>query len=401
MKAIFKLKYLLIILLIIWIPFQLFILKVDGAGISVLILAILVFFNESLKNNLLVLFRQKPFSIWGVWIFYNFVNTLSIGYSGESTWAFFIKLFYPLLILLIFQNSMKFNKKALFNILTIGFYTYIAFVLIFAIESLIYDRENGVLNANAIGINSFVLVFVLILKYIHKHLKLLPLFLLSIIPIILIVISASRKSFVCLFIIVLAVLITKLNGSLKKQFFIITFITICFYFISFFSIKNTRLGERFTNVSNQTEEMDHLKTNTIFDNFGDRGIFYYHGWGVFIENPINGIGLQNFKENATDFNFSIHSEYMVNIAEGGIIGTTLFFLFYYWIWKQLKQVFKKFKNVWRITIIYIAGFTSVLFINTAAWTYDSISVFIILGLIIGYVKQFEFLNKNHLGHHQF
>jgi O-antigen ligase len=122
---------------------------------------------------------------------------------------------------------------------------------------------------------------------------------------------------------------------------------------------------------------------------------------VFIENPINGVGLQNFKKNATDFNFSIHSEYMVNIAEGGIIGTTLFFLFYYWIWKQLKQVFKKFKNVWRITVIYIAGFIAVLFINTAAWTYDSISVFITLGLIIGYVKQFEFLNKNHLGHHQF
>lgn len=393
MKAFFKVKNLLIILLIIWTPFQLYILKVDGAGISVLLLAIAVFFDESIKTNFLRLFRQKPFWIWGVWIIYNFVNTLSSVSSHESTWAFFMKLFYPLLIMLLLKDSMRFSKKSLFNVLIVGYYIYLFLVLVFALTALINDRTESDLNANSIGINAFVLVFILVLKYIHKHIKLLPLFLLSVIPVMIIVVSASRKSFTALVILVLAILFAKLKGSPQKRFFTITFIATFLYFVTFFTIKDTALGQRFLSTSDSTEEIELLKTDTFLDNFGDRGIFYYYGWQMFLDNPVNGVGLQNFKKHSDDFNFSVHSEYMVNIAEGGIIGTILFFLFYYWIGKQLKHVFKKFKNVWRITIIYIAGFIAVLFINTAAWTYDSISIFIILGLIIGYVKQFETLNK--------
>ena len=192
-----KLRYVYIILLIIWVPFQKFILKVDGAGISILLLSLAVFIDESIKTKFLRLFRQKPFWIWGVWIIYNYVNTLIKGSSHQSTWAFFLQLFYPLFIMLILYNSIIwYNLRSLLTVLTIGLYTYIAFVFIFDIRVFFDARTGSVLNANIIGFKAFLLVFVLTLKYIYKHIKLLPFFLLSVIPILVLVLSASRKSFI-------------------------------------------------------------------------------------------------------------------------------------------------------------------------------------------------------------
>lgn len=387
-----KLRYGYIILLIIWMPFQKFILKVDGAGISILLLSLAVFTNESIKTNFLRLFRLKPFWIWGVWIIYNYVNTQIKGSSHQSTWAFFLQLFYPLFIMLILYNSIiRYNFRSLLTVIVIGLYAYIAFVFIFDIRVFFDSRTDSVLNANIIGINAFLLVFVLTLKYVYKHIKLLPFFLLSVIPILVLVLSASRKSFIALLILVLAFLFIRLKGSPIKRFFIIVFSSIFLYVGVTFVINSTALGQRFQETTTAAQENKKLQTKTVLDNFGDRGIFYYYGWKMFLNNPITGVGLQNFKKVSDLFDSNIHSEYMVHIAEGGVIGTSLFFLFYYWIGKQLKRAYNKFKKLRKITIIYIAGFVAVLSINTAAWTYDNITIFILLGLIIGYVKSLKFL----------
>ena len=391
MIKLLKLKYFYIILFIVWVPFQKFILKVDGAGISLLLISFILFVKESNSTNFLALFKQKPFWIWGVWIIYNFVNTLSKGSSHQSTWAFFLQLFYPLFIILILYHSLsKFNIRSLFTVLIIGLYLYIFLVFIFDVNLLLGLRNQSELNSNVVGINAFLLVFVLVLKYIYKHIKLLPLFLLSAIPVVVLIVTASRKSFIALLIILVALLFTRMKGSYIKRALIIVFSTAFLYIGLNFISENTILGERFLETTNATDKYEILETGTVLDKFGDRGIFYYYGWDMFLKHPLTGVGLQNFKRESKLFNSNIHSEYMVHLAEGGILGTILFFIFYYWIGKQLIHVYTKFRNIRGTTMIYIAGFIAVLFINTAAWTYDNTTIFILLGLIIGYVKSLKF-----------
>jgi len=390
MRANLIFEYFFLISIIIWFPFQTFILKIDGAGYSLIIILLgLLFSNGIKKGSFLHLLKENPFWIWLVWILYNFINTLSKGLFDESPFLFLIRLLYPLIIILILNHKwIESQQRILFNILIISLYFYLAFLFIFDINILFGGRNNGELNANIVGINFFVLVFVLILKFTYNQIKMVPFLLLLFLPITVIILVASRKAFISLFILIGGFLFSRLKGHPIKRLFFLVFVTATLYIGMIFIVENTLLGERLLETSTATQLHETLRTNTILDIFGDRGIYYYYGWNIFLDNSITGIGLRNFKSESS-FTTLIHSEYMVNITEGGILGSILFFFFYYWIARHLLQIYIKERYLRMTTIVYIVGFLGVLFINTAAWTYDSIPIFILLGLIIRYIRSHQ------------
>ena len=146
-------------------------------------------------------------------------------------------------------------------------------------------------------------------------------------------------------------------------------------------LSNTLLGERLFEAATNTNKFN--TTNSKFlELMDDRAIFYIEGWLLFIENPITGIGLRNFMVDF-DYEHPIHSEYMVQIAETGIIGTTLYVIFYTLIIRLILKTRKNKLNS-NIFLIMFGFIATILFISLTSWTYEFSRYYVIFGLIIGY-----------------
>lgn len=90
-------------------------------------------------------------------------------------------------------------------------------------------------------------------------------------------------------------------------------------------MENTGLGGRFQHdFDNAEEQYSSYQTGTFWDYIaGERIVYYVLGWEIFNENPVTGIGLDNF-QNYTKGNYPMHVEYMKHLAEGGIIAFLLY-----------------------------------------------------------------------------
>jgi O-antigen ligase len=114
---------------------------------------------------------------------------------------------------------------------------------------------------------------------------------------------------------------------------------------------------------------------------GDRAFMYDCGWDLFLEHPLTGIGLLNFRlQNALGIDLVLHSEYMVQICECGIIGSILFLIFYYGMAKRIIQLLISGENR-QDTLVLLATFVGFLMMSFFAWTYTSIYYFVFFGFI--------------------
>jgi len=76
-----------------------------------------------------------------------------------------------------------------------------------------------------------------------------------------------------------------------------------------------------------SHERELYSTGTSFDYIAGERIYYYVvGAEIFKEHPLTGIGLDNFKP-YTGGDFPMHVEWMVHLAEGGIIAFVLYVTF--------------------------------------------------------------------------
>ena len=114
------------------------------------------------------------------------------------------------------------------------------------------------------------------------------------------------------------------------------------------------------------------------------------GWKIFIEHPWFGVGLSNFQIE-TGYPLPIHSEYIVQLCEGGIVGSILFIMFYLNILKCIISVKTSNKDNLGIYLLFLSLFLTVCFINLTAWTYQFSHYFICFGLIIG--KSFSLMGR--------
>ena len=105
-----------------------------------------------------------------------------------------------------------------------------------------------------------------------------------------------------------------------------------------------------------------------------------------------GIGLENYQAVA-HFKWRLHTEYIVQLAENGIIGFILYICFYVNIIKRcVKYVHDRFVGsyIW----VIMGGIISILFIALTAWTYSMSFYYACLGCAIaftdeGFVEQKE------------
>ncbi len=220
---------------------------------------------------------------------------------------------------------------------------------------------------------------------------------LSIIPLILIVFAASRTAFGCLVIIISMIFINQVKRMDAKKLMVGISLILIGSIGYMYILDNTKLGERLGTTTEQGKDTN-LKTGTFVDILGDRGPFYFFGWMEFEKEPIHGIGLTNFGKNGIwgwyKHSLVLHSEYMVQLCECGIIGFSLFISFLVSIFLKIRKASKPYLSISK-PILYCALIIP-FFIAFFFWTYDRYYIFIYYGMIIGYTKLAKYKYEKHI-----
>lgn len=140
---------------------------------------------------------------------------------------------------------------------------------------------------------------------------------------------------------------------------------------------NTEAGARL--IDSDDTAVAELQTGTMLDLLGERAWYYFLGWQNFLSNPWFGIGLWHF-ETYNQYGLPLHTEYMIHIAEGGIIGATIYFSFIAFILIKLIKRFILTKT--SVSFILLMVFISYLFIGITAREFYYTFFFPILGVIV-------------------
>lgn len=123
-------------------------------------------------------------------------------------------------------------------------------------------------------------------------------------------------------------------------------------------------------------------TGTFLDSiFGDRAIYYLMGFSNFLENPLFGIGLLNFMD-YNRFGWWLHSEPMTHLAEGGLIGASIYLLFIIYF---IKHLWRKYQYERYKTILFSIAFIAVIVVGLTARIYMYHFFFIIYALLIAFL----------------
>lgn len=389
MERYLRFEYFFIIMVLLWEPFQRFILKVDAAAYSITLLSIILLSILIKKKSFYKIGFKKPLIIWFIWLIYSFINSLIKGYNPDlPILSLFTNLSVPLILMIVITIEFKRDDKKLLNSLITGLYLAIILILLFDTETE-QGRIGEVLNSNTVGMMATVLCMLLYLKYYKQHLNTLWFFILVSLPTFTIISTGSRTSFGGLALLLGLHFFLKRSRILLINLLKIVLVAGLLSLPVNYLLENTVIGERIMSTSKQSEDMDFETGNPILDKFGDRGIFYYIGWEVFIEHPITGVGLEHFAD-YNEFELSQHSEYMIQLTELGLIGFTLFFLFYLSIFKNLFKI----KNILinkRENELYIGYVFIILLMITATRMYQEGHFFVIIGVVIGYITKQKFI----------
>lgn len=351
---------LFIFYILIWDPLHNLVLKFDGAGKLVFLLGIVIFFKCLFARKGLF---SKPLIYYFIWLIYMFINSSlkGVSYFDNSYYLLFQNIFLPFVFFWIILNETLIQRTIILNTVIFSLFIYLALVVLFG--GINYDdRLDSALNANAVGLRAAFLFFFIILKFSFKQIDIRPVALLSIFPTLIIFLTQSRTAF-GVFLILLISFVYILWERINRKLRILAFTSLIFCLLVFVYIifNNTSIGDRLASTTTQSSESKLLVTDTNWDYLGDRGLQYVLAGPIIEDNLIFGIGLRNFLDySITDT--VLHSEYLINLCEGGLIGFILYLLFHYWIGHNLYKVWKA--NIRRhVTVVFIAGFVSIFFLS--------------------------------------
>ncbi|HHX69570.1 MAG TPA: O-antigen ligase family protein [Gallicola sp.] len=233
---------------------------------------------------------------------------------------------------------------------------------------------------NALPLNTVFIVFYSGFLYFNKKLNSRILIAVWLLSISLIVLSGARKALGASLIIITFYLVAHLRNISFKTIISLVLVIFIFTFAFNYISDDTVIGARIAQTIETGERVN--TTNIQYLNFlGDRAQHYILAFELFLNNKLTGVGLRNFSSTTLNA-YTLHSEYMVQLAECGIIGTSFFLLFNGWILINLVKLIKK--N--RAGFFILGALLAILFINLTAWTYSSPMYFASYGIVIGYIK---------------
>lgn len=369
---------------IIWTPFHTYYFHIDGTGriLTVLsVLAMLININYFLKKK--ELFLSNAMICWTILTLYSFFNSLLKGIvTAQTNMSFFtFNFLMPYTFLSVAIVEISKNKSLALKVFLFSFFLYLVIGLT---HSSYIDEGTRMLSemGNLVPLICVGLLFVISLLKSERLINIRRwLYIGSVIVLaVIIVASGTRKALGGFVILIIGMVFFQLKKFDFRSMLLIVSTVVVLHFGLNWMIDNTFMGKRI--VESQEKYDVPLVDNKIINDFlmsllGDRAWQYYYGIELYHTNPITGIGLNHF-ETAADYVFRLHTEYMVQLCENGLIGFSLLMLFYVCLFKGLRKSRKKGYN----TSIYLFGLIAVLFINLTAWTYNVLYVMVIYACII-------------------
>lgn len=370
-------------LCIVWVPLQRFYLHIDAGNRTLIVTSIVAIFLNLSQLSKTKLFKSKTFIFWILLVIYTFIN-YSIK-SSNITFAFiFQNSLLPLVFMLVSIIELDHDERACLNVILIA---QLVFLLIGVthISRIQFERSSTEELGNALPNMAGATVFVSSVLLCKRMLKWswVSFVLIIGLALFIIIVTATRKAFGFVLIVLIGVLLSYFRKVSFKSIIITLFLFIILYVGSNWVMDNTVLGNR---IQENSELYDYpLVSNPKINSFlmtflGDRSFQYYVGLQIFHKHPVTGIGLLNFQK-YTFANSRLHTEYIVQLCENGLVGFFLLMMFYFFL---IKKLFNNIK-VGKIRYIYLFGLLAVLFVNFTAWTYNSLWVMFIYANIINFL----------------
>ncbi|MBO7617913.1 MAG: O-antigen ligase family protein [Bacteroidales bacterium] len=377
-----------IFMCIIWPPFQLYILKVDGAGRTIMIMSIL-----ALLLNVHEFWKQKKaflspaFLCWVVLFCYSMFNALSKGFYAEfGVFKFLRDRYFDSFVLLIFLLlELRKDKNTCLWVIWIALGVY----LLIGIPSFTINVE-GRFDVEEIGnlypLHAVAFLFMSCILFVEEKIKMWFFVLVTIGISIIIYLSGTRKAFGAEVILLMGVVLN--NGKKRNVWAWIRLVFFGGILLSgvYYVMNYTTVGER---IQEGTDEQLYVQLvdNERFNDFlmtllGDRAVQYETSIELYHEHFWTGIGLTNFMD-MSGGELVLHSEYMVQLCENGLIGFVLLMLFYVVL---VISLFKNLTHMKRKIGMALFGLLSVLFINFTSWTYCMNYIMVFYAILLTYAS---------------
>ena len=358
--------------------------SIDGAGRIQIMLGMLVLFFNINNHEFQKVLKLPSVVIWGLWGIYSTINWLLHRVENNVIpWIFIgndIFLVWVVLVVAIYES--KKNYHSILKFVLYSFVCYVLFGLLFQSGAKYDDMagRGGAILGNMLPLTSLSMVATASFMYIKKWLKIRSYIVIVILSICAILMVATRKAFGGLLIILVFLLLAKYPLKSIKNWVYLLVTGLVFSVGLSLIMDYTVLGERFHNID-ETASVYNTSDIPLLNILGDRAYFYIRGVEVFKEHPLTGIGINNFMY-TDSAELPFHTEYMTQLAENGILGTILYILFYFSIFKQIHDA-KKNRIIGDGYWVYIGWMIAILFVSLTAWVYSFKHYYIVIGLIIG------------------
>lgn len=338
--------------------------------------------NKYLLKNIF----SNPLFIWLVWIIYSLSNTfifndINILFNNPVVLGSSIIICFILTAFIVSNNT---KTVSIINVLIIAFFVRLCISLVFDSIGLVGDTERfgSEFNANTIGFGTLFIVALVIAKKVYTNkISKFEIFCL-IVSVAVIIATASRKNLIALIILGIGYVYINRGRNTVINSIKVSFSILIIAFFSYLVLNNTTMGDRIIRGYEQT--MTALESGDEEYMFENRARYYVDGWKYFKNNPINGIGLTNFRV-YDERERALHTEYMAQLTEGGIIGASLFLIFYIYILLKLNKIRRLYTDLNKKALLYILFMVVMLFLFTGTWIYRVPIMWVLIALSVRFI----------------
>lgn len=351
---------------------------------AILVLLIIIPKSREERTNFTKCLTTAPVSIWLVWVIYTAINWEIKGLPPYDNLLrqYIMRYTLPLAMMWIVYYEGSRNLKKVTKVILYASIAYCLCGILLQERGGAGERGWGDLG-NDLALNGCCLAFYACFYFVLNHIDKKKLYAILALSLAAIFFTSTRKAIGGWALILVSMILPYINLKKPKTIVVLLSSAIIAYFSYKYIMDYTLLGSRMNEIDEQSERA-YLYVNDVpeyLSFLGERLTHYLLGWKLFLEHPITGIGLCNFK-NVSGFYVQLHTEYMVQLCEGGIIGFILYASFIYGL---LKSALKGIKNKSKeIGFVCIGGLLCILFLGITAWTYMFLRYFAIYGLVLAY-----------------
>lgn len=393
---VFKYNLFYIAFCIVWTPLQWFYIRMDSYGrlqMFFSIIAVVLNFSTIFKRKGSL--RSKAFGCWLLLVLYTLVNSMIKGFNAESGVMLFIRSEFldPLVFLVVIIISLNHDRIKSLKTIFIAEFCYLVFG---AMNMVIMDNGRALAMGlgNMLPLMTISTLFVAGILMCEKQLwwgrKLY--FAVFVLALYIVILSGTRKALGAMALVFVGTIVAYSGKNTVRMWIVLSICAIIGVLGFNWMMSNTFMGSRLTEIGEQfdyTFSSNPVINDFILDFLGDRSYFYFYGLQIFHQHPLTGIGIRNFAT-VNMSKLRLHTEYITQLCENGIIGFSLLLIFYYLIFRGLR----KRKNEWDGNVLYMTALLAIIFIDFTAWTYNMLYVMIMYGILIARIYPAQLNSKS-------